>query len=90
MKQSWEPIYDHTPRGFETARFTDAYEEPCSVQASSIVGEYDDALDRPGTSALWIGVDRGDGTSERMHLSRDQVGGLAAMLHRWLTTGRLR
>ncbi len=51
------------------------------VQASSVVGEYDDALERPGSSALWIG--------DNHHLCREEVAELVGHLTRWLDTGRL-
>lgn len=42
--------------GWPRINFVDAYDTPCYVQVSSIVGDYPDAEDRPGTSALWLGV----------------------------------
>ena len=51
------------------------------VQMSSAIGEYEDAFDRPGTSALWIG--------DRHHLDREQVAELRDHLTRWLETGEL-
>lgn len=52
------------------------------VQQSSVVGEYDDAMGRPGSSALWIG--------ENHHLYREEVAELIGHLTRWLETGNLR
>lgn len=51
------------------------------LQESSIVGHYDDALDNPGSSALWVGEDH--------HLNRENVGSLVRCLHYWLDDGRL-
>jgi hypothetical protein len=48
---------------------------------SSAVGEYDDAYDRPGSSALWIG--------EHHHLNREEVAQLVKHLKAWLKTGTL-
>jgi hypothetical protein len=45
-----------TSRGFPCVEFHDHYGEACTLTASSIVLNYDDAIDRPGTSALWLGV----------------------------------
>lgn len=52
------------------------------VQASSVVGDYDDAFDRPGTSALWIGDDK-------QHLWREEVAELIQHMQAWLDTGSL-
>lgn len=49
------------------------------VQQSSIVGEYEDAMSRPGSSALWIGSDH--------HLNREEVAELVGYLQHWLNTG---
>jgi hypothetical protein len=52
------------------------------VQESSSVGEYDDALDRPGSSYLWVGPHH--------RLDREEVAALVTYLQCWLATGRLR
>lgn len=47
-----------TARGFEILHFDDYYKTRCSIQQSSAIAEdSDDAMSRPGSSALWIGVD---------------------------------
>jgi hypothetical protein len=51
------------------------------VGESSAVGEYKDALEKPGSSYLWIG--------ERHHLDRKEVKALRHLLGRWLRNGRL-
>lgn len=51
------------------------------VQESSSIGNYEDAMNRPGSSFLWIG--------EHFHLNRRQVAELISHLQRWLATGRL-
>ena len=51
------------------------------VQQSSVIRDYDDAFDRPGSSCLWIGEDH--------HLDREEVAQLVAHLQAWLTTGSL-
>ena len=51
------------------------------MQESSAIGDYDDAMDRPGSSALWIGQDH--------HLSREQVADMVRRLQAWLADGRL-
>lgn len=51
------------------------------VSQSSIVGDYEDSLDRPGSSALWIG--------DEHHLSREEVAEFVEHLNAWLKTGSL-
>lgn len=62
-----------TQRGFE-------YVEGCGVRLlqSSAIGDYEDSVDRPGTSFVWVG-DR--------PLSRAQAAALGAHLMRWVATG---
>lgn len=47
-----------TLRGFTCLEFKDAYGESCSLQASSRIGNYEGAFNRPGTSAVWLGLDQ--------------------------------
>ena len=44
------------PRGFPRVEFKDAYDQACFLQSSSVIYDYDDAMERPGTSALWLGL----------------------------------
>lgn len=76
---------ERTARGFPLVKFSDSRGVWCSVQMSSIVLNYEDALERPGTSALWIGA---DSAAEKMHLDREQVAGLIERLMQWLETGQ--
>lgn len=69
--------YSTTDRGFNT--ITDA--RGIIVHESSVVGDYDDAWDRPGSSALWF--------CSQSQLNREQVRELSAALNHWLETGRL-
>lgn len=46
-----------TGRGFELVEFTDAYGCKCSLQQSSAIGDDDDAMDNPGSSFVWLGID---------------------------------
>lgn len=39
-------------RGFQHLEFKDHYDVPCSLQASSLA-----IYNKPGTSAIWLGVD---------------------------------
>lgn len=43
---------EKTNRGFKTVKFKDYYGAPCSLQASSLA-----IYEKPGTSAIWLGVD---------------------------------
>lgn len=52
------------------------------VQESSAIGNYDDAVARPGSSFLWIGYDH--------HLDREEVAEMIAIMQRWLDTGTLK
>lgn len=48
-----------TPRGFKVVEFEDAYGYECSLQQSSAVGDDDDAMENPGSSFVWLGIDNG-------------------------------
>ena len=73
-----------TDRGF----FVHLYPEYISgklarvVGESSAIGDYNDSMDKPGSSYLWIG--------EKHHLDREEVRQLRRLLGRWLRNGRLR
>lgn len=84
MNQTFAVRQDWTPRDFMYVTFQDAYDKTCSVQQSSVIGEYEDAGE-PGTSALWVGIDGQD----RMHLSREHVQGLIDVFQKWLETGEV-
>jgi hypothetical protein len=43
-------------RGFAGVLFSDSYGEECRLTQSSIIGGYKDSYQRPGTSAVWLGV----------------------------------
>jgi hypothetical protein len=83
-----------TKRYFEFIAFDDRYDTPCSLQQSSIFS--DEYIDKPGATAVWLGVDRQisqhDGMFDaanqtRMHLDRKQVQALIAVLETWLKCG---
>ena len=56
-------------------------EDALLIQESSVVGEYDDALEKPGSSSLWVG--------EHHHLNREEVAELVIRMNHWLKVGRL-
>lgn len=45
-----------TARGFEIINFQDRHGLDCSLQQSSAIGDYADALNNPGSSFVWLGV----------------------------------
>lgn len=73
-----------TSRGFDIIDFKDYYDEECSIQQSSMVGDNKDSLTKPGTFLVWLGAGK-----NRMHLNRKQVTGLIKVMKHWLKTGTL-
>ena len=72
---------DYNQRGFQVL-VAESYPERLPtrlVGQSSVVGDYDDALERPGSSAIWVG--------DEHHLSREQVMQLIDHLQCWVETG---
>lgn len=47
---------DKSDRGFEIVEFEDRYGETCSLQQSSMIGDYEDSMSRPGSSCVWLGI----------------------------------
>lgn len=74
-----------TERGFEIIKWP-AYIEKNGihrlVQQSSAIGDGDDAVNRPGSSFLWVG--------EHHHLDREEVQELIRHLQAWVNTGSLK
>ena len=76
-----------TNRGFFLVDFYDFYEQPCSLQQSSIAT----------TECIWLGVHtkidlntkQPIGENQRMHLSRKQVKKLLPYLKKFVKTGEL-
>lgn len=73
-----------TSRGFQQIKFKDLYSKACSIQQSSAIDGTPNGLDTPGSSFLWIGLEK-----SRMHLSREHVRELIGVLIGWLTDGKL-
>jgi len=60
------------------------YPEPLEgrlLSESSVIGDYDDALDNPGSSALWVG--------DEFHLNREEVAFMVSAMQHWLDSKRL-
>ena len=72
-----------TDRGFEFIDFNDDHGNTCTIQQSSVIKDYDDAICRPGSSCIWLGIK----PENHMHLDRDQVKWLRKKLKIWLKTG---
>lgn len=68
---------ERTERGFQIIRFKDEYGNDCSLQQSSLA-----IYERPGTSAIWLGVGE-----LRMHLTVKQLKKLMPHLQSWISTG---
>ncbi len=77
-----------TERGFLRGNFLDAYNTPCSIQQSSIIGD----------GHLWLGCNEGnhikhDGETmccARMHIDRDMARALGEKLIEFANTGELK
>lgn len=67
-----------TERGFQFVEFNDLYEKRSSIQQSSIA-----LNDKPGTSAIWIGLNG----VHWMHLDTHRVKWLIQKLQKWVDTG---
>ncbi len=78
---------DDNGRGFRRATadtYLDSENEPGNrlvVAESSAIGDYEDALKKPGSSFLWVG--------SYHHLCRGEIRVLAGLLLHWLQKGRL-
>lgn len=81
--------YTESPRGFGTIMRVDYNNEMYGPNAtfsrlisrSSAVGDYEDSMERPGSSFLWVG--------EHHHLNREEVKDLINYMQEWLDTGRI-
>lgn len=74
-------LVEKTDRGFRLVSHQEPSCEPMTLaQESSAIGEYSDAMGKPGSSFLWI---------NGCHLNREQVAFFAGCLQKWLETGKL-
>jgi len=58
------------------------YEKMRLISESSAIGNYDNSIDNPGSSYLWIGQDH--------HLNREEVAELIEYMRHWLEHGKLK
>ena len=75
---------EKSDRGFQCLThpsYLEPHEAKRVVSQSSAIGDYDDSLDYPGSSFLWVG--------DHHHLNREEVRGLRDSLTMWLLTGSL-
>ena len=73
-----------SPRGFFLIIHTEycgPHEETRLIGESSAIGDYDNSMDCPGSSYLWIGAHH--------HLNREEVAELIGRMQSWLDCGRL-
>lgn len=56
-----------TNRGFDLIEFDDANGQKCSLQQSSAIGDSSEAIDNPGSSFLWLGINDGDPVIMKSH-----------------------
>jgi hypothetical protein len=82
---------EKTSRKFEIITFKDRYGTPCSLQQSSLAD-----TEPPGSSAVWLGVDRqvvrhdgmfDEANQTRMHIDLKQAKALVAVLEQWIASG---
>jgi hypothetical protein len=90
--------YKISPRGFTYAEISQHGKLLCSVNCSSAMDRTchpamslkdADGNAEPGTSFLWLHVERpgNDGEKVSCHLDRKQVAELTGIMLRWLATG---
>lgn len=68
---------EHTSRGFQIINFKDRYDQPCTLQQSSLA-----ECDMPGSSAIWFGSGE-----NRMHLHKELLDNILPHLISWSSTG---
>jgi len=72
-----------TQRGFSFIEFLDSNGQRCDLQQSSAIDDSERGLDNPGSSFIWLGLEK-----ERMHLDRGMVHQLIDRLSTWHETGQ--
>ena len=85
MKKNELGKVELTKRGFEYIDFIDRYGAKCSLQQSSLA-----EFVKPGTSAIWLGVERNLNNievNERMHIDLKQAKALVKVLNKWIKNG---
>lgn len=73
---------EYSSRGFQYVmheRYTEPHVPMRLIAQSSVIGDYNDSFDRPGSSYVWIG--------DNHHLNREEAAELVKHLQSWLDTG---
>lgn len=70
--------YSNERRGFQDLRVQGGL----SIGESSAIGDYDDAMDIPGSSALWL-------ECPRESYNREEIANIIEIFQWWLDSGRL-
>lgn len=80
-----------TGRGFQVIEFTNGRHgiTQLNVQESSAIGDYEDAMENPGSSYLWVRALDNVGAKAAFELCREQATQLRDALDRWLRLERL-
>lgn len=71
-------------RGFITVtheKYTEPNTDERIIQESSVIGDYENSFQKPGSSFLWVG--------ENHHLDREEIKELVERMEYWLKNGRL-
>ena len=80
---------EYSNRGFERVSIKTVYGTRNAYQ-SSIIGDYEDSLERPGSSAIWINVEAPKGEMDCCLLNREQAHELGRRLIAWAEAGSLK
>ena len=80
---------EYSERGFERVSIENVGGTLNAYQ-SSIIGDYEDSFERPGSSAIWINVKASKGELPCCLLNREQAHELGRRLIAWAETGSLK
>ena len=81
---------EYSNRGFERVSIKDNSGNTLNTYQSSIIGDYEDSFERPGSSAIWVNI---EAPKDELHcclLSREQAHELGRRLIAWAETGSLK
>lgn len=83
--------FTETERGFEAAIITDRHGNKIYIWQSSVIGPYEDAIRRPGSSELWLEWETvGDPPVDNMNINRETAKLLKDLFDSWLEIGSFR
>ena len=81
---------EYSERGFERISMKDKSGNTLNASQSSIIGDYEDSFERPGSSAIWINIEAPKGELPCCLLNREQAHELGNRLIAWAETGSLK